>query len=104
MLRSTVQKSLVRCFHAKKSPPKSARSVIKPFLKTTAASIVVGALAYDGYNGFELCGGLIRFSRSLKIAATISADYAWNLRGLKENTEEYTEVNYLNKNRNHEYL
>lgn len=93
MLRYTIQKNVFRSFHSKKSPPNLVKSFIKPFLKTTAASIVVGAFAYDGYNEFEICGGLIRFGRSLKIAVAISADYKWNLRDLKEESEAYNEVN-----------
>lgn len=31
--------------------------------------------------------------RSLKIAVVISADYMYNLYGLKEDTKEYDEVN-----------
>lgn len=92
MLRTSVKTSVFRCFHGQKPPLRSSRSKVKPFLKITAASVVVGALAYDGYNEFEICGGLTRFVRSLKVGLTISADYAWSLRGLTEQSENYAEV------------
>lgn len=48
------------------------------------------AVAYDGFvNGFERIGGAHRFIRCLGIAATISADYAWNLNGLDEDEPDY---------------
>lgn len=52
------------------------------------------ASIYDGFNEFEYCGGAGRFFRSLKIATEISADYAWNLYSLQENTKEYNEVSF----------
>lgn len=66
-------------------------------LATTAISILAGAVAYDAYNEFEICGGVGRFLRSLKIAALISADYAWSLRGLTEDSDNYCEVNIVPK-------
>lgn len=48
----------------------------------SGAAAITCALAYDGYrHQFHHCGGVRRFLRSVRIAATISADYAWSLRG-----------------------
>lgn len=62
------------------------------YLKKTFLGVVIGAITYDGYNGFEVFGGISRFLRSLKIAALISADYSWNLYGIKDGTDEYNRV------------
>lgn len=65
---------------------------IKHFIKGTLIGITAGAIAYDGYNAFQVYGGVTRFIRSLKIAALISIDYSWHLYGLKDGIEEYEKV------------
>lgn len=62
------------------------------YLNRTLFGVIVGAFTYDGYNEFEVYGGISRFLRSLKIAALISIDYSWNLRGINEGTDEYNRV------------
>lgn len=54
--------------------------------------VTAGSIIYDGFNDFEVAGGLSRFLRSLSIAATISFDYTWNLYGLESGTELYDQV------------
>lgn len=67
-------------------------------LKRYATGLLFGATAgsiiYDGFNDFEVAGGFSRFLRSLKIAATISLDYSWNLYGLENGTELYDQVRF----------
>lgn len=67
-------------------------------MRRTALVALTGTIIYDGCNDFEMCGGLARFMRSLKIAIAISADYMYTLHGLVEDTNEYNQVecNYDN--------
>lgn len=64
------------------------------FIKRTLFGITAGAIAYDGYNEFQVYGGITRFMRSLKVAALISIDYSWHLSGLTDKHEEYERVPY----------
>lgn len=85
-----------------KSSNSSASSQSGVTLKRYTRGLLFGAAAgsiiYDGFNDFEVAGGLSRFLRSLKIAATISLDYSWNLHGLENGTELYDQVRYASKN------
>lgn len=67
-------------------------TLVRPICTYTSIGIIAGGLIYDGYYEFQVIGAIGRFLRSLKIAALISLDYSWNLRGLRENTEEYDRV------------
>lgn len=71
---------------------KATTSSFGRYLNRTLFGVVVGTITYDGYNEFEVFGGISRFLRSLKIAALISADYMWNLHGINEGTDEYNRV------------
>lgn len=71
--------------------PKRTARVGRYFFGITVATAVT-ITVYDSTNEFEYIGGAIRFLRSLKIAAVISADYSWSLFGLTDNTEEYGNV------------
>lgn len=52
------------------------------YLAAGGGAALTTAIAYDGYrHQFQHCGGVRRFLRSVRIAITISADYAWTLRG-----------------------
>lgn len=93
MCYSNIGHSFIR----KKSSKSNPTSVImKRIINRTLFGVTVGAIAYDGYNEFEVYGGISRFLRSLKIAAQISFDYSWNLYGISKNTEAYDEVRFLN--------
>lgn len=65
---------------------------VKRYAKGLLFGATAGSIIYDGFNEFEVAGGLSRFLRSLKIAATISLDYSWNLYGLENGTELYDQV------------
>lgn len=69
-----------------------ATSRPKKFLTRTLFGVVVGGVAYDGFNEFKVYGGGVRFLRSLGIAALISFDYSWNLYGIAEDTDQYERV------------
>lgn len=84
-----MQKSVIARYQSTKTISKNS---IKRYLYRTTFGIIVGAIVYDGYNEFEVYGGLSRFLRSLKIAAAISIDYSWNLYGMKEGTDKYDQV------------
>lgn len=73
-------------------PVPKHQQVWKKYAFRTAIGLLVSGIAYDGTNEFEYCGGAGRFLRSLKIAAFISFDYAWNLYGVDEASEEYSKV------------
>lgn len=65
---------------------------LKQYAKGLLVGATAGSIIYDGFNDFEVAGGLSRFLRSLKIAAAISLDYSWNLYGLENGTELYEQV------------
>lgn len=65
---------------------------LKRYVSGTLFGVTVGALTYDGLNEFQVYGGILRFLRSLKIAALISIDYSWHLYGLADNNEKYEQV------------
>lgn len=65
---------------------------LKRYTKGLLFGATAGSIIYDGFNDFEVAGGLSRFLRSLRIAATISFDYTWNLYGLESGTELYDQV------------
>lgn len=67
---------------------------VKRYVKGLLFGAAASSIIYDGFNGFEVAGGFSRFLRSLKIAATISFDYSWNLYGLENGTELYDQVNF----------
>lgn len=67
-------------------------TTVKGYLKGLLFGTTAGAIIYDGFNEFEVAGGVSRFFRSLKIAATISLDYSWSLYGLQNGTELYDSV------------
>lgn len=90
MLRNSLSHIFLRKFHQRPIQPRS--NVSKFNLKTTFLGVVVGAVAYDGLNEFEVCGGISRFLRSLRIAAQISLDYSWNLYGVAKEGPEYDQV------------
>lgn len=96
MFRATVVKfhsKVVRGFSRNSNPSITNSNIsLKRFSKRALFGVFLGASAYDCYNEFEVYGGLTRFLRSLKIAALISVDYSWNLRGLNEGTKEYEQV------------
>lgn len=71
-----------------KSSPTPLKISLKKYVKLT----LFGATVVYGYNNLEVCGGLTRFLRSIKIAALISTDYLWNLHGLEDGTEIYKQV------------
>lgn len=73
-------------------PVPKHQQVWKKYAFRTALGLLVAGIAYDGTNEFEYCGGAGRFLRSLKIAALVSFDYAWNLYGVDETSEEYSKV------------
>lgn len=66
-------------------------------IRRTALVALTGTIVYDGFNDFEMFGGFGRFVRSLKIAVVVSADYMYSLYGLKEDSEEYNEVESTHK-------
>lgn len=92
MCYSNIGYSFVRNKSTKSNP---TSVMMKRFINRTLFGITVGAIAYDGYNEFEVYGGVSRFLRSLKIAAQISFDYSWNLYGISEHTENYNKVTFL---------
>lgn len=64
-------------------PQQAARR--RPIAVIAAGAAVAAAVAYDGgVKEFETIGGIHRFLRCVGIAATISADYAWNLRDVDD--------------------
>lgn len=65
---------------------------LKRYVKGTFFGVTVGAIAYDGFNEFQVYGGILRFLRTLKIAALISIDYSWHLYGLTDNSDKYEQV------------
>lgn len=86
-----------RTFHTKRQPPIAnpttpppANKPAPPPRRSSAAKVaatgtaaLAGAIAYDGLTAdFQRTGGAVRFARSVRIAATISADYSWSLRHL----------------------
>lgn len=79
----------VRC-HA--TEPIRSTGRWKKWIGGVSSGVIAGSILYDGLNGFEYCGGAGRFLRSVKIAAQISTDYAWNLRKVTEGTEDYEKV------------
>uniref|UniRef100_A0A182XM39 ABC1 domain-containing protein n=1 Tax=Anopheles quadriannulatus TaxID=34691 RepID=A0A182XM39_ANOQN len=80
-----------RCFHssrALKSVPRK-RSLARSLAYGLTGSIA-GTVLYDGVaNGFENVAGAQRFLRSFAIGLSISVDYAWSLKGLKEGDGVY---------------
>lgn len=96
MLRTTIVKfhsKVVREFSQKPNSSITNSNIsLKRFSKRALFGVILGASAYDAYNEFEVFGGLKRFLRSLQIAAVISVDYSWNLRGLHQGTKEYQQV------------
>lgn len=71
---------------------------LKQYTKGLVFGVTAGSIIYDSFNDFEVTGGLSRFLRSLKIAATISIDYSWNLYGLENGTKLYDQVRYVSMN------
>lgn len=90
MLRNTIQSNFVRRFFKTSTSTRPNSTGLNT--KRILLASVVGSIAYDGYNEFEICGGISRFLRSLQIAVQISIDYSWNLYGVSENDEGYDEV------------
>lgn len=71
---------------------------LKGYTKGLLFGATAGSIIYDGFNDFEVAGGLSRFLRSLKIATTISLDYSWSLYGLENGTELYDQVRLIHFN------
>lgn len=80
---------LSRFFHNSAHSKKNLR---KFGVKKVLVGVAAGSIAYDGYNEFEVCGGISRFLRSLRIAAQISLDYSWHLYGVSKNDKDYDKV------------
>lgn len=68
---------------------------MKIYTKEAIFGVIIGSIVYDGFNEFEIYGGVFRFLRSLKIAALISIDYLWSLNGLVDGTQIYEQVRYI---------
>lgn len=100
---STSLNGIVRNYSVSNASTNSNSSfTLKRYIKGTLFGITAGAIIYDGFNEFEVYGGVSRFLRSLKIAALISIDYTWNLYGLEESTNIYDQVsNDTKQNRSH---
>lgn len=90
MLRNTIRHNFFRQFHRNSTSTQIKASRLST--KRILLAAVAGSIAYDGYNEFEICGGISRFLRSLRIAAQISFDYSWHLYGVSENDEGYDKV------------
>lgn len=69
---------------------------LRRYIKGLLFGATAGSIIYDGFNDFQVAGGASRFLRSLKIAATISVDYLWNLHGLATGSESYDMVRRKN--------
>lgn len=80
---------------SKSSTSNQSSFTLKRYTKGLLFGVTAGSIIYDGFNDFEVAGGLSRFLRSLSIAATISFDYTWNLYGLESGTELYAKVRYV---------
>lgn len=89
---STTRQQLLTFSTKRGSVTSRASSSWKKYL--TGLSLVTGAaaVAYDATNEFEYTGATGRFMRSVRIAATISADYLWTLHGMPEDSSEYEKV------------
>lgn len=86
-------KPLCRHYNTVNHPTKNnPEHTLKIFVTRSLLGVTAGAIAYDGFNEFPVFGGIIRFIRSLKIAAVISVDYSVNLYGLESGTTEYEQV------------
>lgn len=85
--------AIARNYSVSNIPSKSkSSSLLKRYIQGTLFGITAGAVIYDGFNEFEVYGGVARFLRSLKIAALISLDYTWHLYGLEESAKNYEQV------------
>lgn len=70
---------------------KGTSNIRKYVVRSAYTSLGIG-VAYDAFNEFQTIGSASRFVRSLKIAATNSTDYSYNLYGLTEESVGYDEV------------
>lgn len=95
MLRNSLSHGFVRKFHQRPHRVHTRTHPSKFNVRTAVVGAVVGVVAYDGYNEFEVCGGISRFLRSLRIAAQISLDYSWHLYGVAKDSEEFDRVNHF---------
>lgn len=100
MLSKLLKQSFKHCYRTSYRSITTAGSP-KTLLKNYKKLILLGgftSLACFDYfvRDAEGIGGAIRFGRSLKIAAVISADYNFGLGGLDENSEVYDTVRESN--------
>lgn len=93
MLSRVSFKPLIRNFNSFNHHSKdNTWRTMKKFATGAFFGLTIGSVTYDGYNEFQICGGIARFVRSLKIAGLISVDYLVSLYGLEPETKEYEQV------------
>lgn len=90
MLRNSFGRPILSRFF--QNSAQSKKNLRKFSAKKVLVGVVAGFIAYDGYNEFEVCGGISRFSRSLWIAAQISLDYSWHLYGVSKSDKDFDKV------------
>lgn len=93
---SRLVKHSVSSFPRSASTISTSKTLANHYKKLTIFGGFTSLALFDYFvRDAESIGAVIRFGRSLKIAADISFDYNFGLKGLDENSDEYDKVGSL---------